>query len=99
MEVLPCQLVRGISREDWKFLLCDGQLRGDVLEKCSLLALDKFVKAVTTTALNFGEYFYISSLQFGGIMANYNRPEAALRASFPTAQLLIVSFYCCLDCG
>ena len=99
MEVLPCQLVRGISREDWNFLLCDGQLRGDVLEKCSLLALDKFVKAVTTTALNFGEYFYISSLQFGGIMANYNRPEAALRASFPTSQLLIVSFYFCLDCG
>lgn len=83
----------GINRDDWNHLLCGGQLRGDVLEKCSLLVLDKFVKAVTTTPLNYGEYFYISSLQFSGIMANYENPEAAFRASFPTAQLLSVSFY------
>jgi len=85
-------LVKGVNREDWNFLVCDGQLRGNVLEKCSFLALEKFVKAVTATPLNFGEYFYISSLQFSGIMANYNHPEAAFRASFPTSQLLMVSF-------
>ena len=90
--ITPSQLVKGVNREDWNFLVCDGQLRGNVLEKCSFLALEKFVKAVTSTPLNFGEYFYISSLQFSGIMANYNHPEAAFRASFPTSQLLMVSF-------
>ena len=83
---------------DWESLLFDGQLRGDILEKCSLLVLDKFANAVSSTPLNFGEYFYISALQFDGIKAHFNRPDAPFESRFPSSQLLIVSidFSVCL---
>jgi hypothetical protein len=97
-ELHKSQKIKGISKENWNSLLFDGQLSGDILEKCSLLVLDKFVNAVSSTPLNFGEFFYISALQFDGIKAHFDRPDAPFQSRFPSSQLLIVSidFNVCL---